>query len=486
MSLKVKTIKGLAWTATQDWGSRIISLAIFACLARLLQPEAFGLIALSTVLMAFLQVFGSQGFTTALIQRKDLEEEHLDTAFWINLSLSTVLLLLGTSLSGVLATSYQEPQLAPIVRWLSLSFLVSAFTGVQQAQLVRSFRFKELAIRSLIAMAVAGAVGISMALYGLGVWSLVGYQLTNQLVGVLVLWQVSKWRPKARFSYRHGKELFSFGINITGSALLNFFNRHTDDILIGYYLGSVALGYYTVAYRILTILTQLMLGVMSKVALPLFSKLQSDSVKMRQAFYSGSQVASLVAFPICLGMFVAADKIIPLMFGDKWMPSVPVMRILVFIALLHTVQGVCGPVLISMNKPNWGLKVNFFNTIANVVSFVLVVRLGIVAVAVAYVVRGYVFFPIRLILVKKLIHIQYSTYLRRLLPAVSCTALMVGALLLLKFLVDGWVPSYVFLGLYGILGILVYGLTLYIFYPSIVQPLIKPASVFLTTGKIKL
>src|SRR5574341_866507 len=232
MGLRQKAAKGVVWSAAQSWGIRLITFLVTLVLARILLPEAFGLVAYATVFIAFAQIFVDQGFSDAIVQCPQIEREHLDTAFWINMLTGALIALVGVISSGAIAKLFREPQLAPIVSWLSLSFIFSGLSSVQQALLRRQLAFKSLALRSLLATIAGGVVAIGMALLGYGIWSLVAKILVSNLVSAIALWQVSDWRPGFRFSKRHFKDLFSFGINIVGGNFVDFFSLHSDDFLI--------------------------------------------------------------------------------------------------------------------------------------------------------------------------------------------------------------------------------------------------------------
>ena len=169
MNLREKAAKGVLWSAIQNWGMEGISFLTFIALSRLLVPEAFGLVALASVFTALAQVFLDQGFGAAIVQRADLEREHLDTAFWISVLTGILLTVGGIAASGLLAAFFGEPRLAPVLRWLSLSFIFGALSSTQMAILRRKLAFKSLAARSLAATTVGGFVGVSMAFAGFGV-----------------------------------------------------------------------------------------------------------------------------------------------------------------------------------------------------------------------------------------------------------------------------------------------------------------------------
>lgn len=472
MNLKTQTIKGVLWSAIEKLGNQFVSFIVFFALARLLEPESFGLIALADVFLAFMQVFTDQGFTQAIVQCKTLEPEHLDTAFWINLGIS--ISLTGMSFAGAdwIAYNFQQPDIAPIIRWLSIAFMLSALNSIQQAIFTRNFLFKELSLRALVAQVAGGLVGVIMAIMGWGVWSLVGQRLVNQVVGVLVLWWVSDWKPGLKVSKRHFQELFSFGVNILGVKVLGFFNKRADDFLIGYFLGPVTLGYYAIAYRLLRTIT-ILITTMTQVALPAFSKLQSEPEKLRQGFYKATQFTALISFPIFCGLSSLAPELIPVMFGSQWTASIPVMQILMLIGIVHALGSINTNIILALGKPDWALRVNILNAVTNVTAFMIVVPWGIVAVATAFVVRGYVIpLPTFIWMVKKLLNIDIKTYFNQLMAPWVATVIMTIVILVSKVLV------YPYLNLYSILAIclitapIVYGLTIRILFPNLFEQIL--------------
>ncbi len=469
MNLRQQAAQGIFWSAIQKFGNQAISFIVFFCLARLLEPEAFGLIALASVFLAFVQIFLNQGFAEAIVQREELEAEHLDTAFWVSLSISIFLTIISISVSGFVAEGFHQPELTPIIRWLSLGFLLSAFKSVQQAIFRRNLAFKALATRSLVAAFAGGLVGVTMAFFGFGVWSLVGQQLTNNIAGILVLWWASDWKPGFKVSQKHFQELFHFGINILGFNLLNFFNRRSDDFLIGYFLGTTALGYYTIAYRLLLLMTNLLTNTMAQVALPTFSRLQSQPEKMRQAFYTATQLSSLVAFPAFLGMAILAPELVPVVFGDNWLPSVPVMQILAFIGILHAIEYFNQSVILAMGKPSWRLMINAINALGNVIAFVIVVRWGILAVAAAYVIRGYLLLPLPLWAINQLIQINFKTYWSQFIAPLIGALTMVGVITALKIYVGHMLILPGLIAVCTGVGILVYGMMIKLIAPQLFQ-----------------
>lgn len=434
--LKQKAVKGLIWSGAQIWGGQIISFVVILVLAHLLEPKAFGLLAYASVFISFIQIFVDQGFGDAIVQRTQIESGYLDTAFWTNLLSGIILTILCFAFSEHIGDLFQEPQITSILHWLSISFFLLGLSGVQQSILRRELAFKQLAIRSLISSITGGIVGIIFAAMGFGVWSLVAQNLTNNSVGVIVLWNISSWRPRFAFSRNGFRDLFAFGSNIVGINILNFINRHADDFLIGYFLGPSALGFYTIAYKLLLTLTKALTGVTNAVAFPAFSRIKDEPERMRSIFCQAIRYTSLISFPIFIGIAILSSELIPAIFGPNWYSSIPVMQALAFIGVLHSVFYYNASAVLASGKPSWRLGVTLVSGVSNIIAFGVAVRYGIVAVAVAYVIRGYVLAPLEIWVVKKAIGLNIKIYLRQFYVPLVASITMVFVIMGLKYFLN--------------------------------------------------
>lgn len=472
--LRGRAVRAVAWSAVQNWGSRLVSFVVFALLAQLLDPEAFGVIALAGTYIAFLRVLVDQGFAAAIIQRDEVEKGHLDTAFAVNMAMSVVLMAASGPVADPIARLFDTPDLGPIIQALAPAFVLAALAGVQQALFERRMQYRVLAIREFAASCVAGLVGVGMAWYGWGVWSLVGWFLTERATAVVVLWIASPWRPGRTITAHHFNDLFSFGIHLVGSNLLDYVNSRADNLIIGYVLGPTALGFYDVAYKLYTAGVDLITQTVSSVAFSTFSKLQHARDKMRVAFYKGTQTASIVAFPAFLGAAALAPDLIATVFGAQWIPeSVQVFQVLAIVGMLHALFYFNPAVLLACNRPDWRLLVNVLNAITNVIAYTIAVQFGLVAVAAAYVVRGYLLAPVQFWMLRRLIDVRVRTYLRNIsVPLVGALG-MAGLLVALRTQAfpDAaalvWIPSAILGG-----GLLYVGL-LWIFARPLLQRLVR-------------
>jgi PST family polysaccharide transporter len=468
-----ESLTGVFWTAVENGGKEVISSVFHIVLAQLLLPKHFGLIAMAFIAMSFINRLQDQGFASAIIQRDQLEREHLDTGFWTVLGLGFALSIVGWFVAPLLAWFFGEPQLTDVFRVMVLAVPLSSANNIPDALLRRQMRFKVLSARSLFAQLVAGIVAIGLALDGWGVWALVSKTIIHAVVAALVLWPAADWWPRFWVSKRHLDDLFSFGINITGSKIMNFANRQADDLVIGYFLGSAALGYYSVAYELIRGLEKLLSGTMTSVAFPAFSRLQFEPERLGAAFIGGIRATALFAFPIFMLLMALAPELIPFIFGEQWQPSAPIARVLCFIGMFHSVALFNSPVLNGAGKPDWDFKMTIGHSLGNVIGFLIAVQFGALAVAAAFVIRGYLLIPIEIYLVSLVAVFPARDYLKAVgFPLVGC-GLMVAGVLGLKPFISPLLSTWAALGVYIPAGLGIYIGYAWLFLPDALTDLIE-------------
>ena len=454
--LRVHTVRGLFWSGVQRSGGQAIGLAVFIVLSRLLPPSAFGVLALANVYLLVVLLFVEQGVSQAVIQRHALSPEHLDAAFSVSLALAAVLTLLTIVLAGPLAQLFNEPTLEPVLRWLSLTVLLSGLRATQTAVLQRQLRFRNLAVRSTVAEGVGGVVGIAMAMAGMGIWSLVGQAVARGLAGVVVLWRVSDWRPRPRVALGPVREVTRFGLPVLGDRLVGLVQGKADDLVIGLVLGATALGYYSVGYRMLTYVTMLLAGTVQAVSLPVLARLQLDLGRFRYAFLTMLHYLALGAFPAFIGIAFVAPEIVPFLFGPRWTPSIPVMQILALAGAAKILPLATATALVAQGHPGVQLRLNLVTTALAVAGFAAVVGRGIVAVASVHLVVALLVIPLHAGLLRFRLDIRPGVYFRAIRTAVLGVILMSAVLLALTAFWEAPQPSFLWLVMVIVIGTVTY------------------------------
>jgi PST family polysaccharide transporter len=466
MRLRDRAIKGVFWSGIDNWSSNLITSVVLLILANLLEVEDFGLVAYATVFIAFLRIFQRQGFAQAIVQRADLQPEHLNTAFWTNVVIGLATAAATYGGSDLIAEWVQKPLLSGILKGLSITLVVGSLGNTPMAILRRNLAFKSLAVRSLASNIAGGIVGITMAVHGFGVWSLVGQRLTASVAETVALWFACRWRPGIRISRKHFGDLFGFGVYMMGNETVFFFNRRSADLLIGTLLGDRALGYYTMGHRLLTIMTQLFTTTFAGVALPTFSRLQHNRAKMQEALLMATGMTSLLAFPAFLGMAVLAREMVIGLLGPEWLASIPIMQILAFWGILQALTFFNGRVIMACGKASWSFALSLANGIASVVAVVIAVRWGIVVVAAAFVIRAYLHAPFPLWMVRKLTGLSIRSYFSQFAAPLAASLAMVAVVWIFKTSLPSLLPTLWLLAGSVLIGVVVYTLTIHLLAPG--------------------
>lgn len=446
LSLKQQTLRGLKWSTIAQVGKQVSQFVIVAILARLLSPDDFGLLGMITVFTGFAMTFSEMGLGPALVQKQDVTEEHLSSAFWVNIAMGALLTLGFIAAAPAIAWFYEKPELTPLISVISLHFLFMSFTLVQQALLQKEMDFKPLMVRDIAAVVGGGAVGITCALNGFGVWSLVYQALANSLINGVSLWFFSSWRPRFLISLSHLRSMFKFSANLTGFQIVNYFSRNLDYLLIGKFLGAEALGFYTLAYKLMLLPLQNITWVLNKVMFPALSKIQSDLARFRDAYLKLISAISGVTFPIMAALFLLADELVLLVYGPKWNSSIMLIKILCLSGALQSLSSTVGLIYNSQGRTDIGFKFALFLSAPSVALAVLLgMQFGITGVALFYAIRtALVAIPSHHI-ANSIINLSWADFLRPLSINITKT----GVVFALAYLFSNLAGSFRLVGAFG-------------------------------------
>ena len=437
-----KVVQGVAWTSAANWGCQILSFGVYTGLARLLNPDAFGLVAIAGIYIAFTQLLVQQGFGTAIVQRSEVEPEHLDSAFWIAVATALVFCSLSLLLGGQIARLFGEPRVAPVIGWLSFAFLFYALSAVPTAILTRELDFRALAIRSLLANAAGGLIGLAMALVGFGVWSLVGQQLVNGILGWVCLWWSVSWRPGFRISRKHLGDLYGFSLSVTGNDVLWFFSQKSDQTFVGYGFGSLGLGPYSLASRLITFLHDGIIGPLQSVAFPALSKLQLNPLKFEAALCRFCAMSSFVSFPVFAGIGMVAPDLVSWLFGAKWAAAVPILRVLAAYGALRSALGFVHPLMLAKGRAGLYLLTNVILSCLTLVGCLITYRWSSIAIAVSIIVSMLLYAVVFLAIAQRFLEIRIRSLLETFaFPASSSLLMLVVTGLLRSFTASVFSPA---------------------------------------------
>ena len=386
MDLKEETISGVKWNSLSSFITAGLQLLTLLVLARLLPPAVFGLIGMAAFVVGFAQIFSDMGVSNAIIYRQDVVQDDLSSLFWLNVLAGVSLFVVLFAMNPLLTAFYREPGLARPLYLSCLVFLISPFGQLSQALLQKDLCFRSLAIIQLLGALLNSSLSIVFALCGMGVYSIICGQLASTLLQVTLFFYYAGtyWRPRWYFSVRRVKSYVSFGLYQMGEKTMNYFNSNLDFLLIGSLLGATQLGYYTLAYNLVLKPSQLINPILTKIAFPVFSRIQNDTAKLKRGYLRVLNYVSAVNCPIIVGMVATAPIAIHYL-GPQWMPSLVLIQILSLVGLLRALCNPVGALLLAKGRADLGFKWNAWITLTQIPGLYLGARLGgTVGVAAAF------------------------------------------------------------------------------------------------------
>ena len=353
-------------------------------LARLLLPSDFGLVAMVTAITGFVALFKDAGLSAATVQREEITHQQVSTLFWINVALSTCVMLVVAALAPLLVILYNEPRLLLITVAIGALFVVGGLTVQHQALLRRQMEFKKLSIIEIGSMAGGVLVAISMALAGLGYWALVGLTAGTTLTNCVLVWTLCPWRPSLPSRDSGVGSMLRFGGNMTAFSFVNHFSRNMDNVLIGWWWGAGPLGLYAKAYSLLMLpITQINAPV-SAVVIPALSRLQNEPERYRRFYRRAINLVATAGMPICAFAFAAADPLVLFFLGERWAPMVPIFMALGPAAFAGTLNIANGWVFVSLGRADRQFRWGLVMAVITVTAFIIGLPWGPLGVAIAY------------------------------------------------------------------------------------------------------
>lgn len=376
--------KGVSWSITQIVGNQGISLCATAVLARILTPHDYGVMAMAMTLTALFNVFSDLGLSWVTIQEPDLCRSHVDNLFWIG-SVGGIVLWGSCAAAGpMLNAFYRRTDLAPIAVIAGAGFLLSSLAVQPTSLLRRQLNISQITKAEIASQIVGALLGIAVALLGGRYWSLVALSLGKQLVYLaLILWGARYW-PGLPHALSSMTRFVRFGAYLSANGVLVYIARNLDNILIGKYCGTDQLAYYSRAYFLMLLPASLATGVLSGVTIPALSAIAHDRERMGDAFRRVLRAISALAFPMAIGLCVAAPELVRFVYGPKWNAVVPLLRWLALASVSQPVYTTVGWLYISVGKSKemflWGLA----QAAVLACTFGVAVRWGATGVAIGY------------------------------------------------------------------------------------------------------
>ena len=429
-----KTAWGVIWNFSAYFLGKIVVLITTAILARLLAKSDFGLVAVAVVAINYLSVLKDLGLGVALIQRKGNVQEAANTVFTINIVIGLLLSTLVIPLAPLVAAYFRDPQVIPVLRWMGLSFIINALGSVHTNWLVRDLDYRRKLVPELGGALLKGAISIGMAYLGYGVWSLVFGQIAGAVASVILVWIILPWRPRLTLDKNVAGSLMKFGVSVTLIDIITQITDNLDYVIVGRLFGLVPLSIYTLAYRLPEMLLIGNLWVMGGVVFPAFSSIQDRPEELRRGFLASVRFVELIAVPVCLGLLIAAEPIVRVVFGDQWLEAIPVLRVLAIYAWVYSLGYHVGGLYKAIGRPDILLRLSLLTLVIIVPSLLIGARFGIIGVAAGHLVAVLIRRIISLWLATRFVNVSIWDILGELRTSLLGALVMTPVILAVSYL----------------------------------------------------
>ncbi len=430
--LKQKSIRSGFSTLGGNSVSQVLRIASIIVLARILDPEDFGVVSMVTALTVFAARFQDLGLDIATVQQEEITHEQVSSLFWMNTLVGFALMVLTASVSPAVASFYGDERLTWITIALSCSFLSSGL-GVQHLALLRRrMRFSQLAWIKIISTAIGLAVGIGLALQGFRYWALVWKEVATGLLITAGAWTICHWRPSLP---ARGTEIGSFlrvGKDITGFNIVTFVAGSLDQVLVGKFWGAGPLGFYRQASQLMMMPISQILIPFNSIMIPALSALQKEPGKFRQYFKKVVSILSFVYMPAVMYLIIYSENIVLLVLGEKWIQSAGIFKVFAIGAFIQPVAGISSVVLITCGRTRryflWGV----ISAVGTATSLSIGIPWGPMGVAVAFAIFNYVILVPSLVFSFRDTPVSLSVFMRAISVPVLASLGMGAALLLFR------------------------------------------------------
>lgn len=422
-SIKGKAVFGFIWRFLQNAGTQIISFIISIVLARVLMPEDYGLVAMITVFTGIAMVFINTGFSSAIVQRKNLTDEETSTVFYFSVAMGIAIYGILYFSAPLIAQFYSEPKLVLMLRVTSLIVFIGSLYSVPQALINRRMQFKKSFIVSLCGVLTQGVVGITLAYCGFGPWALIYGMLANYAVNAIVMWIVVRWTPKLCFSVKAFSSMFLFSLKMLLSGLFDAIFNNIRSIIIGWQYTSADLAYYNRGYQFPSLIMAQVDSAITTVLFSSLSKFQDDWERGVMVLRRAMKTSMYVCLPLIAGLCAVARPMVSFLLTDKWLPCVDYIRITAIYCATWPLSA-RRHALNSLGKSGTSLTLNIMGKIITLAAIFITYKHSVKALIIGTVVASYLGQIVATVVYAKTLKYSVVNQLKDILPSVALSTFM--------------------------------------------------------------
>lgn len=449
-SLKDKTIKGTAWSAIDNVTQMGVSFLVSIVLARLLSPDDYGLIGIINIFTVVCTAIINGGFSTALIRRKDVTDDDYNTAFIVNLGLSLVLYALIFIASPLIAEFFEREELVSLTRVSSFTMIIGALAIVQQTRFTKRIDFKTQTKITLIASVVSGAVGITMAFLGFGVWALVAQMLTVQGLKTILLWVYNHWIPSLRFNKNSFDELFGFGWKMMVSGILDSLWTQLYQVVVGKFYNAATLGQYTRAKQFSQMFSSNLTNVIQRVTYPVLSDIQDDKERMVAAYRKIIKTTMFLTFALMFALGAVSEPLLYCLIGEKWHEAATYLPLICFVGAFYPLHAINLNMLQVQGRSDLFLGLEIIKKIIGIAPLFIGAFIGIFPMLYASIITSAISFFLNSYFPGKLLGYTSWMQLKDISMSFAVTISMAAVVFVIKYLpLNNWIilPIQIVIGL---------------------------------------
>ena len=458
---RTKITANLLWTYAEKFLAQGITLLVSIILARILDPDQYGTIAIVTVFITIGDALVTGGFGNALVQKKNSSDLDFNSICWLSLFVAVILYGILFISAKEIANFYDANILVPVIRVMGIKFIFSAINSIQQAYVQKQMMFKKFFFATLGGTLFSGVFGLALALSGYGVWALVGQYLSNTVINTLILAITIKWKLKFQISWKSIKELWKFGSKMLASTIVYTVKDNIRSLIIGKKFTSADLAYYNQGNRFPALLVTNIVESLGTVIFPVLSMEQDSKGNVRNFMRKSIRISSFILTPTIVGLLAVGDTFISVILTEKWAPCVPYLRILCLVYMTRPLSTIFQKGLLAIGKSN----INLFQEI---VTSILTIILLVIAVfkfnSISFIAWSYVVIMIVGLGIFAFFVNKYLGYSFREMAIDYCPSLGMSCVMGIIVFFIGYIPihSLIKLVIQFVVGVTVYVLIAYI------------------------
>ena len=434
---KTKVLNGLFWKIMENGGSQGIQFLVSVILARMLSPEEYGIVAIITIFITIANVLVQNGFSTALIQKQNVDDADFSSVFFFNLMTSGLIYICLFIGAPWIAAFYHNEEMTAVIRVLSIILFPGGVTSIQNAYISRKLEFKGLFLATLGAALISGGVSIGMAFFGMGVWALAWQQIMYYFSLMIILFITISWRPKFIFAFERIKGMFAFGWKLLCASLIDTIFNNIHGLIMGKIYNEGVLGNYNRGDQFPKLIVNNLSAAIQSVMLPVLAASQNDLARVKSMLRRSIVTSSFLVLPMMAGMIAVADSLVLALLGEKWMSCVPYLRIMCVAYSFWPIHIANLQALNAVGRSDIFLKLEVIKKAVGLVVLLIGIQYGAITLVALKAVADFICTFINAWPNKKLLNYSIGEQWIDILPSVVVSCLMCVMVFGIQFIIPG-------------------------------------------------